>query len=583
MIYEKRFYKNIKDFNNEADSFVIVWETKENTLQIDAPISGKLVYCLGYPHKTFEVPDGIEIIGRSIFEKGEWECWGTEITTLVIPSSVKSIEEGAFIGSGIKKIRIDSDSNAGTITKKALYTKDGKTLLWVLEGNENDEYIVPEGVVRIGLASFENVSTLVLPDSVKEIAYDDDYDYLFEHITIKAPTGSYAISFAKEHEIEYEECLYKDLKAKSGSKSKENKKIENSTEEFVIENGTLLKYNGNGGNVQIPSHVTNIGDSSFRGCKALKSITMPDTLTSIGRWAFSGCENLDFVTLSSNLVSIDDFAFYNCCALNKIVLPNTLTAIGEHVFSGCSGFTTIDIPSSVVKISGCSFGGCGNIKDINVDENNRYYKSVDGVLYSKNGTILYKYPAGKANTNFVIPSEVRHIGENAFGGCQNLLNITIPNAVEDIGDAAFYGCSNLQEIVLPGGLSSIENSMFGGCEHLAQIVIPKDVSSIGENAFSNCKSLKQIILPDKITSIGDEAFSWCTSLEHIDMPPKITCLKSRTFSSCFKLESVTIPDGVIKISKDAFDWCGKQLTLKGSQGSYTEKYAIKNNIKFEVV
>ena len=47
---------------------------------------------------------------------------------------------------------------------------------------------------------------------------------------------------------------------------------------FVVENGVLKKYNGNGGSVIIPDNVTSIGEKVFMGCTNLKSITIPNII-----------------------------------------------------------------------------------------------------------------------------------------------------------------------------------------------------------------------------------------------------------------------------------------------------------------
>ena len=133
----------------------------------------------------------------------------------------------------------------------------------------------------------------------------------------------------------------------------------------------------------------------------------------------------------------------------KVIIPSAITyngktykvtAIGKWAFFWCTNLTSITIPNSVISIGDGAFGGCENI---DVDKNNTHYKSIDGNLYSKDGTTLIQYAIGKTKTSFTIPDHVNTIGEWAFSRCENLTSITIPNSVTTIGESAFFGCDNL--------------------------------------------------------------------------------------------------------------------------------------------
>ena len=207
MIYEMRFYNKKSDWTNENDLYVVVWETDDKKPVVNGNVRGKLLSCLGYGAKTYEVPEGIDTIGAGAFFKSEWDYFECSIEKLVIPASVVKIEEGAFEFTYINKIKIHSDSPAGVVKNKGLYTKDGSTLLWVLGANGTGEYKVPEGVKRIGRAAFDvsEIDTLILPSTIEEIYYNKEEDYQYDGLTIKAPANSYAQTFAKKHGIHFEE------------------------------------------------------------------------------------------------------------------------------------------------------------------------------------------------------------------------------------------------------------------------------------------------------------------------------------------------------------------------------------------
>ena len=104
---------------------------------------------------------------------------------------------------------------------------------------------------------------------------------------------------------------------------------------FVIKNGVLKEYTGEGGDVIIPDGVTSIS-RAFAFCETLKSVSLPFGITSIESHAFWNCENLITVTLPDSITLIDDWAFDGCLNLTKITLPRSLRSIGYEVFNECN-------------------------------------------------------------------------------------------------------------------------------------------------------------------------------------------------------------------------------------------------------
>ena len=161
-------------------------------------------------------------------------------------------------------------------------------------------------------------------------------------------------------------------------------------------------------------------------------------------------------------------AFYNCSSLTSIIIPDSITSIGEKAFYGC-GLMSITIPDSVTSIETDAFWSCSSLTSINVDENNAYYKSIDGNLYNKNGTILKQYAIGKTATEFTIPDSVIRIGYSAFEKCSSLTRITIPNSVRTIENYAFRQCSSLTSITIPDTVTWICQLAFSDCNSLTNI------------------------------------------------------------------------------------------------------------------
>ena len=269
---------------------------------------------------------------------------------------------------------------------------------------------------------------------------------------------------------------------------------------------------------EVPYAVTSIGTYAFRSCEELTSVTIPEGVISIEKEAFLYCSKLTSVVFPEGLQSIK-FQAFNYCDLSSIQLPNSLTDIGLMAFSHNHSVTSIDIPSSVISMVG-SFMHCVNLNSYNVDKSNPKYCDVDGVLYNKAMTRLYNYPAAKEGTEFVVPSSVDTIWDNAFSDCNNLTSIMLHDGVTRIMSEAFQLCQNLESMTIPEGITVISDYLFEGCNSLISVSLPNTITKIDEGAFAGCSSLPSITIPRKVTNIGGYAFNGCINLS------SVTCLAS---------------------------------------------------------
>ena len=94
-------------------------------------------------------------------------------------------------------------------------------------------------------------------------------------------------------------------------------------EDFIIEDGTLFRYVGDGGEVTIPKGVVRIHGRAFFRCESLTAITLPAGVTRIHTRAFAGCTNLTRITLPSTLLYVGPAAFVGCSGLKKVCFQGT--------------------------------------------------------------------------------------------------------------------------------------------------------------------------------------------------------------------------------------------------------------------
>ena len=206
--------------------------------------------------------------------------------------------------------------------------------------------------------------------------------------------------------------------------------------------------------------------------------------------------------IPNSVTAIGKEAFDNVLDLETVIIPNSVTNIGENAFSYC-GIKEVKIPASVTTIGDEAFMSSGRLENIEVDEANKYYKSVDDVLFDKDMKTLIAYPYSKKNVSYTIPNGVTSIGLSAFHGSRYLKNVTLSDTVTIIEERAFFSCSNFESIVITDNVTEIGNSVFYGDSKLASVKLPKSVGKIGLNAFGSCNSLALIEIENPECDIYD--------------------------------------------------------------------------------
>ncbi len=214
---------------------------------------------------------------------------------------------------------------------------------------------------------------------------------------------------------------------------------------------------------------------------------------------------LTSVTIGEGVKSIMNGAFSGESQLTYIKLPESLEIIGESAFSG-TGIRNITIPSNVEKISLSMFEPTA-IENINVSDNNPYFNSVDGVVYSEDGKTLVAFPVARFNDetySFSVPETVEEIGEYAF--CNSLMkDLLIPDSVKRISQFAFAGNVYLEKVSMGSNVEYIEDCAFFSCDSLDEIYLPQSLKRIEYNSVG---SVYELYLEDIYAVLNDGGVSY---------------------------------------------------------------------------
>lgn len=304
------------------------------------------------------------------------------------------------------------------------------------------------------------------------------------------------------------------------------------------------------------------------------------------------------LVLPDGIKCIDSFAISHLC-IESIELPGSLEELKCDAIYFCSLIKKIFIPHNVIKYDHAVMGS-SQLANYEVDNRNAYFKSIDGVLFSKDGTILYSFPYARTGT-YRVPKSTKHIKKSAFE-YSSIEHVLIPDTLLSIGDNCFCS-SKLQGIdvydandhltgySLPETFTSVPDYSFDCCNQLDHFILPPSITDIGEWAFMNTKftsfrpannndynKKKDFIYSGSLLRIAECAFNGCP-LEKVTLPNTLKYLDASAFNNCpiteYRFEGFNpnykLVDGVI-YSKD-----GEKLIAfpSGREGSFKVPECVK--------
>ena len=200
----------------------------------------------------------------------------------------------------------------------------------------------------------------------------------------------------------------------------------------------------------------------------------------------------------------------------------SMTVVGvENPKTTSAVYIPAEVNGSIVNIDpDTAFNDCVNLESIEVDTNNRFFSSIEGVLFNKEGTSLYRYPMGKSG-EYVVPEGTTYINQSAFSGADELTKITLPDSITFVGHWAFRGCTMLEEV--EGAVPAKEGTQFVDCHAIKRIVYKLSPEYPEDPVLRNvtlyrCSALEEIVFPNDCMLGGSMTVVGCNSLRELVLP-----------------------------------------------------------------
>ena len=540
-----------------------------------------------------------------------------DVTNVVIPDGIKSIEAWAFYQRKLKSVTFPS-----TLTTIGTAAFSGCGVL--------TQVILPDSVVKVEACAFNNCSlqSITLSKRLKTIEGFAFSGCDLQEVTI--PEGVSSIGFKA-----FQSC--RSLKR-----------------------------------VHLPEGLTKIDNYAFGGCSELEEINLPDSLTYVGFRAFEDCSSWRIIQLPDTLNRIGGEVFYGCNPIlvqlpKQLIIENTppekqgwcttyeepestqtlgiryvetLIISGSRYKFGDYAAKTADqivflanppanILSFVMKVHSGNvlyldkyasswkqvdeavwsdlalqqvtrnqvdelIRGCidlskkGHVPDEPAEEQaseEEAYQVIERGGWSKANDGTFTLRSNEGWIDFLQQDEIEQGGNLVIG--KNVTELHFYDMTEPVPIEGFRNPLDVQDedesmfakdVSLSGYLwpwkihlepgnpvfiygdgmlvdTQTMEIVMSDSALPERVVIPEGIRSIGNGAFIG-RGLESVQLPSTLEKIGADAFRDCSYMSRIDIPNSVTTIGKRAFWGCTSLKNIHFPRALKVIKEGTFRECG---------------------------
>lgn len=144
------------------------------------------------------------------------------------------------------------------------------------------------------------------------------------------------------------------------------------------------------------------------------------------------------------------------------------------------------IPSQTKILHPEAWYGCLLMQSASVCPSNPEYMDEEGVIYSKDSTVLVYYPSNKTDSVYMMPQSVSHLRSYAFSEAAFLRDIQLSENLKAIPRYAFYSCPQIRSLKLPESVVEIAPRAFVGCKRLLTVHFPSKLQDVGGDVLFRC-------------------------------------------------------------------------------------------------